>query len=120
MLRRCQLRSSFIAALATALLALSPCARAGSKVTTSLSPAVTGSFFLNTGDQSSSEWVDFSGDVHLVVQAIPPDPIIPPSPITPPNPIVPINFIVQVGENGIATGALATVGECTTDLGCGD
>jgi hypothetical protein len=35
-------------------------------------------------------------------------------------PIVPINFTVQMDKNGIATSALATLGECTTDLGCGD
>ena len=173
MLRQCQLRSRF-AALAAVLLALPLCAHAGSKVTTSLSTAVTGSFFLNTGDQSSSEWIDFSGDVHVVVQAVPPSPIVPPTPIRvhinmagvsgigrtsgshfvlngsenfeadgdipntlnlqgeyrlvppnpitppnpiiPPNPILPINFTVQVDENGIATGATAVVGECTTDI----
>lgn len=178
MFQQCQLRSSFIAAIATIVLALPIAAHAGSnKVTTTLRTSVTGSFFLNTGDQSSSEWIDFSGEVQLVVQAIPPDPIIPPSPIRvhaniagvsgigrtsgqhfalngsenfeadgdvpntlnlqgeyrlvpptpivppnpiiPPNPIVPINFTVQVDENGIATSALATLGECTTDVGCG-
>lgn len=76
-----ELRPRLIATLAATILALTVCAHAGSKVTTSLSTALTGSFFLDTGDQSSSEWIDFSGDVHLVVQAIPPDPIIPPTPI---------------------------------------
>lgn len=175
MLRRCQLGSSFIAAFAAIVLSLTVCAHAGSsKVTTSIKTTLTGSFFLDTGDQSSSEWIDFSGDVHLVVQAIPPNPITPPSPIrvhvnmagvtgvgrtsgqhfvlngsenfeadgdipntldlqgtyrlgpTPPPitqgpnppPIVPINFTVQVDENGIATSALATVGECSADV-CG-
>jgi hypothetical protein len=150
------------------LLALPVSAHAGSKITTSLTTAVTGSFFLNTGDGASSEWIDFSGDVHLVVQAIPPNPIVPPTPIRvhvnmagvsgvgrtsgthfvlngsenfeadgdipntltlqgeyrlvppnpiiPPSPIVPINFTVQVDQSGIATGALATIGACTTDI----
>jgi hypothetical protein len=40
--------------------------------------------------------------------------------LIPPDPIVPINFTVQVDQNGIATSALATIGECTTDLACGD
>lgn len=156
------------------LLAMPICAHAGSapKVTTTLRVALTGSFFLNTGDQSSSEWIDFSGDVHLVVQAIPPDPITPPNPIRvhanmagvtgvgrasgqhfvlngsenfeadgnvpntlnlqgtyrltppdpiiPPDPIMPVNFTVQLDQNGIATSALATIGECTADLACGD
>jgi hypothetical protein len=55
------------------------------------------------------------GDYRL----IPPSPITPPNPIIPRNPIVPINFALQVDENGIATSALAIVGECTTDI-CGD
>lgn len=49
------------------------------------------------------------------------------SPIPPPisqgptgPPIMPISFTVQVDQNGIATSASATVGECTTDLGCGN
>lgn len=174
MLQRCQLRSSSIAAIAAMLLALPICAHAGSapKVTTTLRVALTGSFFLNTDDQSSSEWIDFSGDVQLVVQATPPNPIIPPSPIRvhanmagvtgigrtsgqhfvlngsenfeadgdvpntlnlqgeyrlvppnpiiPPNPIMPVSFTLQVDQNGIATSALATIGECTTDLVCGN
>ena len=178
MLRRHQFRTSFIAALTAIAFAMPVCAHAGAnKVTTSIKTTVTGSFFLNTGDNSTSEWIDFSGDVHLVVQAVPPNPIVPPtpirvhanmagvsgigrtsgqhfvlngsenfeadgdvpntldfqgeyrlippnpitppSPITPPNPIVPINFTVQVDENGIATSALATAGECSVDVGCG-
>jgi hypothetical protein len=174
MLRKCQLRSSFISALAAVVLTLPICAHAGSAptVTTTLRTALTGSFFLNTGDNSTSEWIDFSGDVQLVVQATPPDPITPPNPIRvhanmagvsgvgrtsgqhfvlngsenfeadgdvpntlsfageyrltppnpiiPPNPIMPVNFTVQLDENGIATSALANIGECTTDLACGD
>ena len=67
MLRKCQLRST-IAALTAMLLALPICAHAGSepKVTTTLRVALTGSFFLDTGGQSSSKWIDFSGDVQLV------------------------------------------------------
>ena len=175
MLQRCQLRSIFIAVLAAIALAVPVCAHAGAnKVTTTIKTTLTGSFFLNTGDQSSSEWIDFSGDVHLVVQAVPPSPItpirahanmagvsgigrssgthfvlnggenfeaagdvpnmldlqgehrlipttpiVPPNPIIPPNPIVPINFTVQIDENGIATSALAMLGDCSADLGCG-
>src|SRR5690242_6911872 len=83
MLQQHKLRSSFVAALATVTLALSVCAHAGSgpKVTTTLRAALTGSFFLSTGDSSTSEWIDFLGDVQLVVQATPPSPIVPPSPI---------------------------------------
>lgn len=82
MLRRCQLPASFTAVLATIVLSLPVCAHAGSsKVTTSIKTTLTGSFFLNTGDQSSSEQIDFSGDVHLVVQAIPPTPVVPPTSI---------------------------------------
>jgi len=168
MLRKCQLRTSLISALAGVVLALPTCAHAGSapKVTTTLRVALTGSFFLNTGDQSTSEWIDFSGDVQLVIRAIPPDPIrvhanmagatgigrtsgrrfilngsenfeadgdvpntlnfegeyrlIPPYPIIPPDPIMPVNFTVQVDGNGIASSELASVGECTTDLSCGN
>jgi hypothetical protein len=77
MLRKCQLRFSFISALAAVMLMLPICAHAGSapKVTTTFRTALTGSFFLNTGHQSTSEWVDFSDDVQLVVQATPPNPI---------------------------------------------
>lgn len=83
MLRYRSLCPRSIAILSAGLLALSVCARAGStpKVTTTLRVALTGSFFLNTGDQSTSEWIDLSGDVQLVVQAIPPNPVIPPTPI---------------------------------------
>jgi hypothetical protein len=59
--------------------------------------------------------LSFAGEYRLV----PPSPIIPPNPIVPPTPIVPISFAVQVDQNGIATSALAIVGECTTDI-CGD
>lgn len=154
------------------IIVISVSAHASSKVTTTLQVVLTGSFFLDTGDQSTSEWIDFSGNAQLVVQAIPPNPIIPPSPIrihanvagvsgvgrtsgqhfvlngsenfeadgdlpntlnlqaeyrlippnpvVPPNPIMPVSFTVQVDANGIATSALATIGECTTDLGCGN
>jgi hypothetical protein len=174
-----QHRTHLYAAALLVALALAPVnAHAGSapKMTTTIRAALTGSFFLNTGDNSTSEWIDFSGDVQLVVQAIPPTPITPPSPIrvhanmagvsgigrtsgqhfvlngsenfeadgdvpntlsfageyrlgpSPPPisqipqgpPIVPISFTVQVDENAIATSALATVGECTTDLECGN
>lgn len=176
-----QRRPGLYALALSVMVALAPiCAHGGSapKVTTTLRVALTGSFFLNTGDQSSSEWIDFSGDVQLVVQAVPPNPIIPPTPvrihanmagvtgtgrtsgqhfvlngsenfeadgdlpstlnlqgeyrlipptpITPPNPIIPpdpimpVSFTVQVDQNGIATSALATVGECTTDISCGN
>ena len=170
MLRKRHLRSSFIAVLAITLAPI--CAHAGSapKVTTTIRTALTGSFFLNTGDQSTSEWIDFPGDVQLMAQAVPPSPIIPPdpirihmagvsgvgrtsgqhfvlngsenfeadgdvpntlslageyrfipsTPIIPPNPIVPINFTVQVDGNRIATSALASIGECTADIACGN
>lgn len=48
-------------------------------VTTSLKVGLQGSFFFNNGDQS--EWIDVSGDIHLVVQAIPGNPVIPGNPI---------------------------------------
>jgi hypothetical protein len=179
MLRKYQPGSSFIAAVAAITLAMPVCAHAGaSKVTTSIKTAVTGSFFFDSGDSSSSEWIDFSGDAQLVVQVIPPDPItppnpirvhanmagvsgigrtsgmhfvlngsenfeadgdlpntlslqgdyrlippnpvVPPSPIIPPTPVVPINFALQLDENGIATSALAVVGQCTSADICGD
>ena len=79
-----QRRPGLYALALSVMVALAPiCAHAGSapKVTTTLRVALTGSFFLNTGDQSSSEWIDFSGDVQLVVRAVPPNPIIPPTPV---------------------------------------
>ena len=161
-----------IAIFAAIALASPVSAHAGStKVTTTLQTALTGSFFFNTGDASSSEWIDFSGNVQLVVQAIPPSPItppspirvhanmagatgigrtsgqhfvlngsenfefdgavpstlnfqglyrlIPPNPIIPPTPIMPVEFTVQVDQNGIATRAMAVVGECSADV-CGN
>jgi hypothetical protein len=109
MIHERQLRSSCIAAIA-AMLLLPACASASTpKVTTTLRVAVTGSFFFDTGDQSSSEWIDCSGDVQLVVQAIPPS-----------NPILPVNFTVQVDENGAATSALANIGKCRSDFSCGN
>ncbi len=170
MLRQCQLRFSLIATLAAIVVAVPVSAHAGSgpKVTTTLRTALTGSFFFNTGDAATSEWIDFSGNVQLVIQATPPNPItppspirvhanmagvsgigrtsgqhfvlngsenfeadgdvpntlnlqgeyrlIPPNPIIPPTPVMPVNFTVQVDENGIATSALAVVGECSTDI----
>lgn len=70
-------------AVVLSVVVASSCAHAASapKVTTTLRTALTGSFFLNTGDASTSEWIDFSGDVQLVVQSVPPNPIVPPSPI---------------------------------------
>lgn len=162
--------ATLVGAVAIFGLTLSVCAQSSSssKVTTNLKTALTGSFFLNTGDASTSEWIDVSGSVHLVVQAIPPNPIIPPtpvrvhanmagvngigrtsgthfvlngsenfeldgelpqsltvvgqyrfippSPIIPPNPVMPVNFTLQVDENGVATAAVATVGQCSVDV----
>ncbi len=142
-------------------------ALAGSLVTTSLRATLVGSIFAN------NEWIDLSGDTHLLIQALPTDPctptdpcrqppirvhvnmagvtgigrtsgqqyvlngsenfefdgtlpaylqfqgsyrLIPPTPIVPPSPIVPVDFTVQINESGVASGAIASVGTCTTDV----
>ena len=42
--------------------------------------------------------------------------LVPRNPTVTPTLILPVNFSVQVDENGIATSAVGTVGECTTDV----
>jgi hypothetical protein len=69
---------------------------------------------------NGSENFEADGDVPNTLSFAGEYRLIPPNPITPPSPILPLDFTVQVDGNGIATSALATVGECTSVDVCGD
>jgi len=53
----------------------------------------------------NDEFVDFTGAIHIVIHAVPPNPVVPPNPIVPPNPTRIHTNVVDVTGIGEATGA---------------
>jgi hypothetical protein len=90
--RKSTLLLAGIAALALLAHALPGRAQSGT-VTTSLSLPFPATASVN------GELVRFAGTIHMVVQAVPPNPTVPPNPIVPPNPVrIYTNLEDVVGE----------------------